>query len=65
MLHIVAAWVMLKRRAAVLALCALQATLTACFLLYVHDHGGAPDADYGKTYRAQTAEERSLALPSP
>jgi hypothetical protein len=60
MLHIVAVWLLFKRRVAVLALCTLQATLTTCFLLYVHEHGGAPDADYGKTYRTQTAEERSL-----
>jgi hypothetical protein len=60
MLHIVAVWLLFKRRVAVLALCTLQATLTACFLVYVHQHGGAPDADYGKSYRAQTTEERSL-----
>lgn len=64
MLHIVAAWLLFKRRAAVIALCTLQGFLTACFLVYIHEHGGVPDADYGKTYRAQTAEERKLTLPA-
>jgi hypothetical protein len=63
MLHIAAAWLLFKRRIAVLALCVLQAGMTACFLVYIHQHGGAPDADFGKTYRVQTAEERKLILP--
>jgi hypothetical protein len=60
MLHIAAAWLLFKRRLAVLLLCTLQAFLTVCFLLFVHERGGAPNADYGKTYRTQTAEERAL-----
>lgn len=60
MLHITAIWLVLSRRVAALSLCALQAFLTACFLVFIHSHGGAPDADYGKAYSAQTAEERSL-----
>jgi len=63
MLHIAAAWLLFKRRVAVLLMCSLQAFLTVCFLLFVHEHGGAPEADYGKTYRAQTAEERALSAP--
>ena len=63
MLHIAAVWLVLSRRVAALSLCALQAFLTACFLLFIHSHGGAPNADYGKSYRAQTAEERSLPPP--
>jgi hypothetical protein len=60
MLHIAAAWLVLSRRLAALGVCALQAFLSAYFLVFIHGHGGAPDADYGKSYRAQTAEERSL-----
>jgi hypothetical protein len=62
MLHILAVWTLISRRWAVLALCGLQAFLSACFLLFVHVHGGAPLADYGKTYRIQTAAERNLPL---
>ena len=60
MLHITAAWLLFKRRAAVLLLCTLQAFLTVCFMLFIHARGGAAEADYGKTYRTQTAEERAL-----
>jgi hypothetical protein len=63
MLHIAAVWLVLSRRVAALGLCALQAFLSACFLLFINSHGGAPDADYGKAYGAQTAEERSLPPP--
>jgi hypothetical protein len=63
MLHIAAVWLLFKRRVAVLLLCTLQATLTVCFLVFVHEHGGAPDADYGKTYRTQSSEERALPAP--
>jgi hypothetical protein len=60
MLHLAAAWLVYTRRLAVFLLCALQGFLTLCFLVFVHTHGGAPGADYGKAYRAQTPEERSL-----
>jgi hypothetical protein len=60
MLHIAAVWLLFKRRIAVLALCALQAFLTGYFLVFVHMHGGATDADYGKAYRVQSDAERSL-----
>lgn len=62
MLHIVAAFSLLSRRWAVVALCSLQAFLSACFLLFIHAHGGAPLADYGKAYRVQSAAERQLQI---
>jgi hypothetical protein len=60
LLHIIAIWLLFKRRIAVLLMCVLQGFLTVCFLLFIHAHGGAPDADYGKTYRTQSEQERSL-----
>jgi hypothetical protein len=63
MLHLTAAWLLYTRRAAVFLLCALQGFITLCFLVFVHTHGGAPHADYGKSYRAQSAEERNLPAP--
>ena len=65
MLHIAAAWSLISRRWAVLTLCGLQAFLTLCFILYVHVNGGAPDADYGKSYRAQTRQERTIPAELP
>jgi len=58
LLHIGAAFALYPRRWALIAVCALQAWLSAQFLVFVHDHGGAPQADYGKTYRVQSAAER-------
>jgi hypothetical protein len=60
LVHIAAAWTVYTRRWAVLALCSLQAFISVCFLLFIHTHGGAENADFGKSYRAQTAEERAL-----
>ena len=60
LLHIVAAWTLLSRRWAVASLCGLQAFISVCFLVYLHAHGGAESADFGKSYRAQSAEERAL-----
>jgi hypothetical protein len=58
LLHIVAAWTLYRQRWAVLALSGLQLFLTASFLLFIHQHGGAPRADYGVAYRQQNASER-------
>ncbi|MEY4578637.1 MAG: hypothetical protein RL701_3340 [Pseudomonadota bacterium] len=60
--HIVAVWLLFPQRAVVLAACTLQAFLSLNFLWFVHTHDGAPEADYGPSYRAQTAEERALPL---
>jgi hypothetical protein len=40
-------------RRTLLALCIVNALLTAQFLQYIHVNGGAPGADYGKTYARQ------------
>jgi len=60
LLHVAAAWLLSPRRWALLGCCGLQALLSVCFLSFVHGHGGAQHADFGKSYRAQTADERAL-----
>ena len=65
LLHVVAAWSLSGRRWAVLALCGLQTFLSACFIVYIHVHGGAPEADYGTAYRAQSAEQRAIPAELP
>ena len=58
--HIAAIWLIYPQRSLMIAACALQLFLSASFLSFVHVRGGAPDADYGKTYRTQSPEERRL-----
>ena len=62
-LHCAAIWLIYPRRRALIAACALQLLLSASFLTFVHERGGAPRADYGKTYRTQTPDERRLDAP--
>jgi hypothetical protein len=40
-----------------------QAALSFAFLLYVHDHGGVPDGDYGVAYDDQTPAQRPVVEP--
>jgi hypothetical protein len=40
-------------RAALLAMCVMQAAISATFLYYIHVRGGAPNADYGVAYSHQ------------
>jgi hypothetical protein len=56
--HMAAAWLLFPRRAALVAVCALQAFLSVNFLAFIHQRGGAPGADYGRTYSAQSRDER-------
>jgi hypothetical protein len=60
LLHIGVAWLLRRHRYALLAVCSCQLLLTASFLATIHWNGGAPGGDYGKSYRAQSAEERAL-----
>jgi hypothetical protein len=46
-----AAWLMRSRTRWLILVCSVQLILAAYFLLYVHRHGGIPDADYGVAYR--------------
>jgi hypothetical protein len=58
LLHVLAVWLVFRRRALLLALCGAQLFLTASFLLFIHREGGVADADYGVAYRAQSIEQR-------
>ena len=58
LLHVAAAWMLYRHRLALLALCGCQLVLTASFLLFVHQHGGVPGADYGVAYSHQTPQQR-------
>jgi hypothetical protein len=60
LLHIAAAWMLYRQRLALLALCGCQLLLTASFLLFIHQHGGVPNADYGIAYSHQSAQQRAL-----
>lgn len=63
-LHIGAAWALQRRGWAIALLCSFQMLLSASFLTQIHRAGGAPDDDYGRTYRVQSEQERSeLGLP--
>ncbi|MGI8593792.1 MAG: hypothetical protein ACR2ML_05405 [Solirubrobacteraceae bacterium] len=46
-------------------LCVGQALLSLSFLLYVHDHGGVPNGDYGVAYGDQTPATRPPVTPGP
>jgi hypothetical protein len=58
LVHVAAAWMLYRHRFALLALCGCQLLLSASFLLFIHQHGGAPDADYGVAYSHQSPEQR-------
>ena len=45
-------------RRLLLALCVTNALITFAFLDFIHVNGGAPDADYGKTYARQKLEDK-------
>ena len=61
LLHVAAVWTLIRRRWALLALCGCQLVLSVSFALFIHQHGGAPAADYGVAYSRQTAEQRRLS----
>jgi len=46
-------------------LCVGQALLSLSFLLYVHEHRGAPNGDYGVAYGDQTPATRPPVTPVP
>jgi hypothetical protein len=46
-----------KGEIALLAIVIAQAVISADFLLFIHDHGGAPGADYGVAYSKQGRSE--------
>jgi hypothetical protein len=52
-----------RGRRVLLLLCAVNALLTLQYLVYVHDHGGVPNGDYGPSYAAQVREGRVTELP--
>jgi hypothetical protein len=58
LLYVAAAWFLYRKRSALILLCSLQLLLSVGFLVFIHQHGGAPGADYGTAYRAQSAVER-------
>lgn len=61
LLHIAAAWLLWNARRALLwSALVLQLLISACFLMYIHVHGGAPRGDYGVSYGAQQPAERAL-----
>ena len=60
MLHVVAAFLLAQHAALIWSACGLQLFLTASFLAFIHQHGGAPRGDYGVSYRAQTPDQRAL-----
>jgi hypothetical protein len=62
-LHLGAAWLLYPRRTGLFSVCALQAFLSVSFACFIHAHGGAPNADYGMTYRAQSDAQRRELTP--
>ncbi|HLY08750.1 MAG TPA: hypothetical protein VKW04_05505, partial [Planctomycetota bacterium] len=58
-LHIGAAWMFARRPRLLVATAGLQMCLSLTFLLFIHEHGGAPGGDYGVTYRRQHLEPAS------
>lgn len=64
LLHLFVAWLLVQRRAFVWLGCGLQLFVTGAFLWFIHVNGGAPDADYGVAYSAQTPAER-VFTPKP
>ena len=60
LLHIAAVWTLYRKRWALWLLCGGQFALSAMFLLYIHQHGGAPAADYGTAYSHQTPEQQRI-----
>ena len=64
LLHVAAAWVLVhaQRRLLWVAL-GLQLFISACFLGFIHAHGGAPRGDYGVSYSAQDPAERVPGVP--
>jgi hypothetical protein len=63
LLHLGAAWLLYPRRTALFSACALQAFLSVSFACFIHAHAGAPNADYGMTYRAQSEVQRRELNP--
>jgi hypothetical protein len=53
LLHVAAAWMLSRRERWLWAACALQLFVSASFLWFIHDHGGAPRGDFGISYRQQ------------
>jgi hypothetical protein len=61
--HIAAAWLLMQRKHLVVVACALQLFISASFLWFIHDNGGAPRGDYGVSYRAQSETQRDPNTP--
>jgi hypothetical protein len=61
-LHVFTIWVLSHRMRYVWAICSLQFFVTASFITFIHQNGGAPRGDYGVAYRAQTLEQRGYPL---
>ena len=61
--HVAAAWLLLQRKHLMVIACALQLFISASFLWYIHDNGGAPRGDYGVSYRAQSEAQRDPRTP--
>jgi hypothetical protein len=60
MLHVLAAFVLSQQLVLLWSAGGLQLCLTASFLTFIHQHGGAPRGDYGVTYRAQSPDQRAV-----
>lgn len=58
LVHVAAAWVLARRKLWLWSACALQLFISASFLWFIHERGGAPRGDFGVSYRAQPAAER-------
>lgn len=61
LVHLGAAFLLYPMRFALIGMCLLQAFLSLGFAWYVHQNGGATDADFGKAYRTQTPVERRFS----
>ena len=65
LVHIAVAWLVSQRQKALFACLALQLYITTSFIWYIHAHGGAARGDFGVSYRAQSAEQRSQDVHWP
>jgi hypothetical protein len=63
LLHLGAAWLLYPYRTALFSACFLQAFLSVNFAYFIHAHNGAPNADYGMTYRVQSEVQRRELNP--
>jgi hypothetical protein len=60
LLHIAAAWTLLRRRWALALVCGCQLALSVSFLWFIHQRGGAPEADYGVAFSHQSEAQRRV-----